>query len=248
MNTVQPMQLEPRKGGDVLPMQAALTPMAIVQLAVDKNFDLARIETLMAIAERFEKKQAERAFHEAIAAFKKSPPKVIMDKHNKQYGSMYTSLGGLVNPVNAALGEHGLEAAWTIDQSLAGIIKVTCILTHALGHSREVSMQSPPDKAGAKNPIQEIKSAITYLKASTFEAVTGVASQNKAVNPDDDGNGASGAIDAAQVAFIKKLIADTKANEKALLDYFKAVSIEEIRASQYAKVVAKLETKKRQSK
>lgn len=229
-------------------VEMALSPMAIVNLALDKNFDLARIESLMAIAERFQAKQAERAFHEALAAFKKSPPKVIMDKVNKQYQSMYTSLGGLVNPVNAALGEHGLEAAWTIDQSKAGIIKVTCILTHAMGHKREVSMESPPDKAGAKNPIQEIKSAITYLKASTFEAVTGVASQLASVNPDDDGNGAGGAITAAQVKFIETLIADTKANKQALLDYFKTDSIENIRTAQYAKVVAKLETKKRQSK
>lgn len=247
MNSAQPMQLEPRKG-EVLPMQQALTPMAIVQLAVDKNFDLARIETLMGIAERFEKKQAERAFHEAIAAFKKSPPKVIMDKQNKQYGSMYTSLGGLVNPVNAALGEQGLEASWTIDQSKPGFIKVTCILTHALGHSREVSMESPPDKAGAKNQIQEIKSAITYLKASTFEAVTGVASQLASVNPDDDGNGSSGVISDDQVRTINKLIEDTKANKQALLDYFKAPSVEGIRVVAYPKVIAKLESKKRQNK
>lgn len=240
-------KLEQQPSMDLAP--TVLTPMAIVQLAVDKNFDLARIEKLMEIAERFEKKQAAQAFQQAISAFKKNPPQVFMDKHNKQYGSMYTSLGGLVNPVNAALGEQGLEASWTIDQSRPGIIKVTCILSHARGHSREVSIESPPDKAGAKNAIQEIKSAITYLEASTFQAVTGVASQMKSVNPDDDGNGAGrNLISAKQVADLEAMISEVKANKQALLDYFKADSLESITVAAFPKVVAKLEAKRRQAK
>jgi hypothetical protein len=50
----------------------------------------------------------------------------------------------------------------------------------------------PPDTSGGdkgKNPIQQIKSAMTYARICTFEQVCGLASRDG--NADDDGNGAS---------------------------------------------------------
>ncbi len=106
---------------------------------------------------------------------------------NKQYGSWYTSLGNLVNTVNAALGEHGLSASWEIEQG--ELIAVTCVLEHLQGHSRRVRIEGPPDTSGSKNTLQQIRSTLTYLKGATFEAVTGIAS--RAGNLDDDGTAAS---------------------------------------------------------
>jgi hypothetical protein len=46
-------------------------------------------------------------------------------------------------------------------------------------------LSSPPDTSGAKNPLQQIKSAITYLEGATFQAITGIVASDE----DDDGNG-----------------------------------------------------------
>lgn len=163
---------------------AVLSPMAIMQMAVDKNLDLERIQKLMEIGEQFRKIQAEQAFSEAIAAFKADPPQVVKDALNKQYNSYYATIGNIVNTVNPALGKHGLSASWTLDP--ANPLAVTCILEHFAGHKRSVTMAGPSDTSGAKNPLQQIRSAQTYLKVATFEAVTGIVANNK----DDDGNGA----------------------------------------------------------
>jgi hypothetical protein len=79
-----------------------------------------------------------------------------------------------------------LNARWDVEQGTS--IKVTCILSHAMGHSERVSLSGPPDESGAKNKLQQIKSTLTYLKGATFEAVTGVATIPG--NLDDDGNAA----------------------------------------------------------
>lgn len=163
------------------------TPMQMLQLAISQSTDMERLKTLMDLQERWEANQAKKAFNVALAAFKKNPPVVVKDLLNTQYNSMYTSLGNLVNTVNERLGEYGLSASWDIEQS-PETIKVTCILEHVDGHSRRVSIESPPDESGSKNDLQKIKSTLTYLRGSTFEAVTGIAS--RAVNQDDDGNGA----------------------------------------------------------
>jgi hypothetical protein len=69
---------------------------------------------------------------------------------------------------------------------------VTCILAHAAGHQEEVTIEGPYDDKGPqgtinKTDIHAAKSARTYLRLETFEAVTGMASR---VMLDDDGNGA----------------------------------------------------------
>lgn len=174
---------------EMLPQQQVteITPMQMLQVAVAQGADLERIQKLMDLQDRWEAKQALHAFNAALAAFKKNPPTIVKDLMNKQYANAwYTSLGNLVNTTNAALGEHGLSASWQIEQG--ELIAVTCILEHVLGHSRKVRLEGPADTSGSKNTLQQIRSTLTYLKGSTFEAVTGIAS--RVGNQDDDGNGA----------------------------------------------------------
>lgn len=163
-----------------------VTPMQMLQVAVARGADLDYLQKLMELQERWEANQARKAFNAALAAFKKNPPVVVKDMLNKQYGSTYSSLGNLVNVVNAALGEHGLSASW--DVVSGDVIKVTCILEHIDGHSKRVTIEGPRDVSGSKNTLQQIRSTLTYLKGDTFEAVTGIAS--KVGNVDDDGKGA----------------------------------------------------------
>lgn len=190
-----------------LPLEATereeITPMGMLQLAVSQGADIEKLSKLMDLQERWEKNEARKAFVAAMAAFKQSSIRIIKDKENKQYSTnghkaMYVSLGSMVTTVTPFLSDHGLSARWDIDQSSG--IKVSCIITHSLGHSESVSMVCPPDKSGAKNPIQEIKSAITYAKACTFESICGLASTD--ANLDNDGNGSEPMIEAEVVKML----------------------------------------------
>lgn len=185
----------------VVPPENA-TPMSMLAVAVQRGMDVATIAGLMALQKEWEANEARKAYATALAEFKANPPTVVKDKKNAQYDSMYTTIGNLVNTINTALSKHGLSARWDIEQDKG--IKVTCILTHRAGHSESVSMSGPPDDSGKKNPLQQIKSTVTYLKIATFEAVTGTASAD--ANVDDDGNGSSG----------KKEIEADPAGKKAL--------------------------------
>jgi hypothetical protein len=162
-------------------------PMQMLREAITQNVDTERLKALMELQREWQADEARRQFNIALAAFKKDPPVVVKDLLNKQYGSWYTSLGNLVNTVNAALGQHGLNASWDIEQG-EGSIAVICILEHEAGHSRRVRLEGPPDTSGTKNSLQSIRSTLTYLRGATFEAVTGIAS--RIVNQDDDGNDA----------------------------------------------------------
>ncbi len=168
-----PMELVEREEPRALPapQPGPATPILMLANAVERGMDPATIKDLMDLSDRWEKNEARKAYAAALAAFKASPPAIYKDKRNVQYDSMYASIGALVNGSIGSLSSHGLSHHWEIDQS-AGI-RVTCILTHRAGHSESVSMTGPADDSGKKNPLQQIKSTVTYLKIATFEAVTG---------------------------------------------------------------------------
>lgn len=162
-------------------------PMEMLQIAIQQGADLAKLEKLMDLEERWQAARAKQAYVTAFAAFKRNAPDVVKDMLNKQYGSDYSSLANLVNTVNKSLGEYGLNARWAIDQSNG--ITVDCVLSHVEGHSEKVTLSGPPDNSGQKNALQQIKSTLTYLEGATFQAVTGVVARSACA--DDDGNGAT---------------------------------------------------------
>lgn len=174
---------------EALPVPAGPLPGNLMQAlaiaAADPRMEIAKVERLWAMHKEMTALAAKQAFVAAMSAFKADPPAVYKDKTNTQYGSRYTSIGNLVNTTNTALSPHGLSANWIVEQAEA--IQVTCVLTHQQGHSVSCSMKGPADTSGQKNPLQQIKSTVTYLKIATFEAVTGMASSE--ANADDDGNG-----------------------------------------------------------
>lgn len=218
------------------------TPAEMIRMAVSGGADLDKIEKLLILQERWEANEARKAFHKAVAEFKKNPPRITKDKDNAQYKSKYTTLGNLVNTVNPELSKHGLSAHWDIKQN--GIIEVTCILSHSLGHSERTSASAPADVSGAKNVIQQIKSTITYLKAVTFESAVGLASTD--ANLDDDGNlSGTSFIDHKELSQLLDHIADKEVDIPAFLKFMKIESLEVMPKAKYQQAMEAIKAKKK---
>ena len=164
------------------------TPAHMLQVALEKGASMEQLEKLLDLQERWEANEARKAFVRAMSNFKANPPQVVKDKLVAYQGTRYThaSLAAVVDAVVAGLSEHGLSHRWELEQN--GIIKVTCVITHEMGHSESVSMSAPADDSGKKNAIQQIASTITYLERYTLMAVTGLAAKDM---QDDDGRGAA---------------------------------------------------------
>jgi hypothetical protein len=188
-NAIQPVGERNSMSTEIVKQEQPLevTPMAMLQLAISKGTDMDQLSKLMDMHDRWNAASAKRAFIQAMSEFKLEAISITKDKDNKQYGSKYTSIGNLVNTVTPILSKYGFSASWDLDQT-AGI-KVSCVMTHAEGHSESKNITVPLDTSGAKNPLQQLKSSITYARILTFEMACGLAS--KEANADDDGNGSS---------------------------------------------------------
>lgn len=163
--------------------------LIINRAATDPAFDIAKLESLLAVKERWEKEEARKAFVVALSDFKADPPQVMKEK-SVDFGNTHYKhavLGSASAIIGASLSKHGLAHRWSYNQDKPGVLKVTCTLTHALGHSESVSLEGPHDSSGSKNGIQSIGSASSYLERYTLFAVSGIAAQDQ----DDDGLDAS---------------------------------------------------------
>ncbi len=169
----------------VEPVSPLATAAQLVQQA-DGKIDVAQLRELLELQERYDANEAKKAYVVAMAAFKADPPKIIKDMHvgYKQTSYNHASLANVTSCINTALSGHGLTGSWVTSQD-NGSVKVTCKITHVLGHSEITCLSAAPDTTGSKNPIQAIGSTVTYLQRYTILALTGLATYEQ----DDDGVG-----------------------------------------------------------
>lgn len=224
-------------------LMAAPTPATLLQMAVQQGADLDRLERLMELQARWEAGEAKKAFTAAMAEFKASPPDIFKDKlvgyENRDgtfTGYKHTTLGGVCEKIIAALANVGISHKWDLQQD-GGLITVTCVLTHRLGHSESTKMQAGADNSGKKNSIQAIGSTITYLQRYTLKAALGLAASH-----DDDGRNADAGktITEDQADALRDLIEEVQADTAKFCKRWNIESLPDLPARQYDDAVKSL--------
>jgi len=228
MNAVEKIEPQPAR---------AVTPMDMLNRAVESGAGLEMVEKLMSLQERWETGQARKAFDRAIAAAKAkiTPIQRNAKGHNDKRYADFAAIAKVVDPI---LSEHGLSYRFRTAQS--DRISVTCILSHEDGHSEETTLTGPADSSGNKNAIQAIGSTLTYLQRYSLVQMLGLAAA-----ADDDGKAGGNVVTVTQKQAddIRDLI---EANGKKLADFLKWAKvdqIEQIAADKYDSCVAAINFK-----
>jgi hypothetical protein len=163
-----------------------VTPMMLIERASQQGASIEQMQQLFDLKLRVEADEARKAFNEAMAKFKHNPPRINKNVQKKA-GNIdlhYASLDNVVDMVAPALSAVGIRHRWE-NKQYDGLISVTCILSHDLGHSESTTLAALPDGSGSKNSIQAIASTVTYLQRYTLLGATGLA----AAGTDNDGEG-----------------------------------------------------------
>lgn len=162
-----------------------ITPMTLLQIAVERG------TTPLDVLERLMEKAAETSFTEAMAKFKEDPPIILKGKHvhfeGKDGGATtdyhHATHAAVTVPIIKGLAKVGITHMWVPEQR-DGYVYVTCVLTHAAGHAKSVTMFASPDTSGNKRGVQTIVSTKTYLERHTLLSITGLTTDDM---PDEDG-------------------------------------------------------------
>lgn len=169
---------------------AESAPAALMMMALSRGANLDQIERMMELQLQWERREAEKAYNLALADFKAENIKITKNKlvdfetRTGRTTYMHAELAQVVDAVGPALSRHGFGWSWKPEQS-NGLIRVSCILRHRLGHQESVTLEARADESGGKNAIQAIVSTTTYLSRHTLKLITGTAES------DDDDDGAA---------------------------------------------------------
>jgi hypothetical protein len=161
--------------------------------------DPAMLRELLAVQREWEAGEARRAYTAAMVGLKRDLPTVIghdavVDFTSSKGRTYYThtSLAKVMDEITPALTQHGFSLGYSC--STESKVTVTCRLTHADGHSEEMTISAPPDTNGNKGPAQAIASTITMLQRYTALALLGIATADMK-EPTGEGAPADGGID-----------------------------------------------------
>lgn len=224
----------------------AVTPMQLIAKAQADGASIEQLQQLLDLQDRFEAKEARKAYNQAISSFRAEGIKIIKGKHVKFGQTEYdhATLGNVVEQVVPAMSKYGLSHNWEMDQDDKGRIKVTCRISHVDGHAETFALEAEPDSSGGKNKIQQIASTVTYLQRYTLLAGTGLATHDM----DDDGNRSEPpkepTITEEQAMDLDALAADVGADIGKFLTFMKVQTLMDIPAKKYESAVKALEAKR----
>ncbi|TCG09311.1 hypothetical protein BZM27_05785 [Paraburkholderia steynii] len=174
---------------------ASATPADLVRYALESGADLDRLERLMQMQMQWEDREARKAFDASMAEFKLNPPTILKDKHVEFKTNSgvtaydHATIGNVVEKVVASLATYGFSHRWIPRRTEGGMMSITCVIKHKLGHSEETTLEAGLDQSGGKNSIQAMSSTVTYLERYSLLAAVGLATKDQA---DDDGHGSDG--------------------------------------------------------
>lgn len=164
---------EPQKNG-TLPQ--ATTPDQLLALAINKDLDIDKLAKLMDMQREYNADLARKDFFHALTLFQANCPEIRKGK-TVSFGETnynYAPLADITRQIKEACQKHELTYRWEIHDDKE-VIAVTCIITHANGHSEKTTMTGNPDTSGKKNAIQARGSSIEYMKRYTLIGALGIS-------------------------------------------------------------------------
>lgn len=228
---------------------ASNSPAEMLRVALASGMDTTSIRELLAVQKDWEANEARKAYVAAMAEFKKSPPEILKrklveftTKDGDTTSYRHATLSDVTAAIIEGLARHGFSHRWDTAQGDNGIVVVTCVLTHRLGHSESTVLKSAPDQSGKKNAIQAVGSAVSYLQRYTLLAATGLATKDM----DDDGRASEvECITDEQAATIRDMLEATGSDRAKFLAFLKVSTIEDIPAQAFPNAMAALKAKER---
>lgn len=246
----------PEDRDDLPATQSSSIIQMISRIAQDPTVDLDRFERLIAMQERMEARQAERAFTAALSAMQPNLPVVtqrgtivIRDKTNPKtiiQETPFAKWEDINEAISPHLAEHGFSLSFRAERDGDRVI-VRGILSHKDGHKEETILPLSLDTTGSKNNVQAVGSSISYGKRYTAGMLLNITSR-ASVEADDDGHMAGRlpapeVITEDQAMTIRELLESTNSDQAAFLKHAKAPSISEILAKDFQPLVTLLRRK-----
>ena len=197
---------------------AELTPMQLLEQAIDKGVDPLALEKLMDLQDRHQAKIARKAWNEAVSWFRAKCPDIaktssVPDKHGRIKYS-FASLDYIQRIIDPLLDEFGLAVLFD-SAVIDGVSHAVCRVTHVDGHFEETKFPMDlPDIPGATASMKRGGGA-TFAKRYAL-----IGALNLPITGEDTNTEPPASITESQAADLRALIdevAETEGTDPAAL-------------------------------
>jgi len=195
--------------------------LAVIERAArDPNVDIDKMERLIEMQERVQRRNAEVAFYDALAVMQPQLPVItekggIKDRSGK-IQSTYALWEDINEAISPILSDHGFSLTFK-GRTEDGKFITVGILAHRDGHRETTEVELPADNSGSKNAVQAIGSAKSYGKRYAAFDLLNITTRGA----DDDGKAAGNAqaVNADQIAEMRQLMKVKNQNESKFVAY-----------------------------
>lgn len=217
----------------------------LLEMAKRTDIDPDKLEKLMDLQFRFEAKQAERAFNEALAGFQGECP-IIKKSKNVNFKSVnydYSPIEEMVGVIRPLLNKHSLSFSFNVKETgEKDKMELVTKIRHAQGHAEETSyFFNKYHDDDRMNLSQRAKSAITFAKRAALENALGLVTEKEV---DADARPKLAPVTDTLISDIKTLLKETNSDETKFLNYVGAESVESLSPEQAQKAIHALKAKK----
>lgn len=192
--------MEPQPAGEVVSADATSLMAVISRAASDPSTDVDKLERLIGVYERITDRAATTAYDEAFAQMQSALPtidesgKIVVKEKGSEtkiiQETSYAKQADINEAVKPILGEHGFGLSFRPGRTPEGLVSMTAILSHRLGHREEATVVLQQDGSGSKNTVQGVGSSLTYAKRYATIAILNISTRAK-IDMDDDGHGST---------------------------------------------------------
>ena len=168
----------------------SVSPNQMIQLAIEGNADLEKLEKLLELQERYEANEARKVFASDFAAVQSKIAAVVKTKVNPQTRSKYAGLEDVIEMSRPVYTERGFSIIYYEGETaVEDNIRVCADVLHKAGHKETYHFDVPLDGVGMKGNANMTKihgkaSSVSYGRRYLLCMIWNIPTQ------DDDGNGA----------------------------------------------------------
>jgi len=163
----------------------------LISKAIAGKADLAQLEKLLALKERFEANEAKKVFASSFAIVQANIASVAKTKSNPQTHSKYAGLDGIIESAKPIYTKEGFSIIFYEGQSTAeGCIRICSDVLHTAGHKETYYYDVPLDGVGIKGNANMTKIHGKASSTSYGRRYLMCMIWNIPTGDDDDGNAA----------------------------------------------------------
>ncbi len=214
--------------------------------------DSESIKTLAEIYERWQDKQAEREFNEALSEFQGECPIILKKKlvefptkSGGKFTSRYAEMDTIVEDTRELRCRHGFSH--TFDREVSDTrVSAWCVLRHRAGHQTRTPFSVPMPKEIKLSEAHTIAGLVTFCERYAFRGALGITT-----GLDNDGKEFTTnneTISPGQVDALQKLIEETGSDGEAFWRFARVQRLEDLPLADFPRVQQALFAKRGKQK